>query len=130
MSIDSLGNFFTVIRNGVAAGKLYITIPHSKMKQNISEILKKEGFIRDFAVEGEGTKKRLKVALKYVDGESVIHEIKSLSTPGKPVYRGITGLKPVIGGLGISILTTSHGIMTDKQARALNIGGKLLCELW
>jgi small subunit ribosomal protein S8 len=100
------------------------------MKQHISEILKKEGFIRDFAVEGEGTKKRLKLALKYVNGESVIHEIKSLSTPGKPVYRGITGLKPVIGGLGVSILTTSHGIMTDKQARALNIGGKLLCELW
>ena len=130
MSIDSLGNFYTIIRNGVAAGKTTVTAPYSKMKQRISEILKDEGFIRDFTVEGDGTHKTLKLALKYVNGESVIHEIKSLSTPSKPLYRNVGAVPSVIGGLGVVLLTTSKGIMTDKQARSLQVGGKLLCQLW
>ncbi len=136
MSVDTVGNFLTVIRNGIAASKSQVTVPYSKLKGRIAEILKEEGFIRDYTIEvadsnsNKGHHKHLTVWLKYVDGESVIHEITRLSTPGRRIYRGIKNVSQVIGGLGLVILTTSRGIMTDKQARVLNVGGELLCELW
>ncbi len=90
-----------------------MTAPYSRIRQNIAQILKDEGFIRDFAVE-EGS---IKVFLKYVEGESVIHEIKRMSKPGRRRYEGYKNLEPVIGGLGISIITTSQGVITDREAR-------------
>ena len=131
MSVDTIGNFLTIIRNGIAVSKGRIRAPHSRVNHQIAEILKQEGFIRDFAVEQDDTAaKTLRVDLKYVDGESVIHDLQRISTPGCRVYRGIVNLNPVIGGLGISILTTSKGIMTDKQAKQQMVGGEVICTVW
>ncbi len=132
MSIDSIGNFLTIIRNGVMVSKPYVTAPFSKMKQAIAEILKEEGFIRDFEVVEEAaiTKKKIKIILKYVDCESVIHEIKRVSTPGRRQYAGSGKIKPVIGGLGVSILTTNKGVLSHKKARELSVGGEVLCTVW
>lgn len=132
MSVDSIGNFLTVIRNAIMVSKTSLTAPYSKINQAIAQILKSEGFIRDFSLESRDDRpgKQLKILLKYVDGESVIHEITRLSRPGRRLYRAINNVKPVIGGLGIAIISTNRGIMTDKQARQLNVGGELLCQLW
>ncbi len=131
MSVDTIGNFLTIIRNGIAVSKGNIRAPHSRVNHQIATILKQEGFIRDFAVEQDDTAaKILRVDLKYVDGESVIHDLQRISTPGCRVYRGIVNLNPVIGGLGISILTTSKGIMTDKEAKQNMVGGEVICTVW
>ena len=130
MSVDSIGDFLTIIRNGVLASKRSIVAPYSRLKFEIAQILKDEGFIKDAVVEEEDNKKYLKVLLKYVRGESVIHEITRKSTPGLRKYVAHDAIKPVIGGLGISIVTTNQGVMTNKQARARNVGGELLCTVW
>ncbi len=132
MSIDSIGDLLTVIRNGLMASKRSVEAPHSKMKIEIVKILKDEGFIKDFnIVETENdSKKRIQLSLKYVDGESVIHEITRISTPGKRAYGKANQLKHVIGKLGISILTTNKGIMTDKKAKDLSVGGEIICTVW
>ena len=133
MSIDAIGNFLTIIRNGIRVSKSFVVAPHSKINVEIARILKEEGFIRNFAtVASEGVKKDIKVFLKYVDSESVIHEITRVSTPGRRVYSKINEIKPVVGGFGISILSTSRGLMTDKQAKnpSLKIGGEVLCKVW
>src|SRR3990167_8107731 len=117
MSTDSIGDFLTIIRNALMRAKPLVLAPYSKMKFDISEILKQEGFVKDVLVEEVDGKKFLKLLLKYVDGESVIHEIKRVSTPGRRFYARAHELKPVVGGLGISILTTSQGIFTNKKAR-------------
>ncbi|HBR71154.1 TPA: 30S ribosomal protein S8 [Candidatus Dependentiae bacterium] len=131
MSQDSIGDFLTIIRNGIMASKAYVLVPFSKLKLDIATLLKNEGFITDVLVEEkESNKKELKVLLKYVDGESVIHELKRVSTPGRRQYKSSFELKPVIGGLGILILTTSHGIMTDKRAKKQAIGGEVICAVW
>lgn len=126
MSIDSIGDFLTILRNGVKASHSFVTAPYSRIRQNIAQILKDEGFIRDFAVE-EGS---IKVFLKYVEGESVIHEIKRMSKPGRRRYEGYKNLEPVIGGLGISIITTSQGVITDREARQKAVGGEVICTVW
>ncbi len=132
MSVDSIGNFLTIIRNGLMASKLNVVVPHSNLKYEMSQILKDEGFIRGFSiVEREGQAgKQIKIDLKYVNGESVIHEINRVSTPGCREYKGIAEIKPVIGGLGVTIISTNRGVLTNKQARELNIGGEVLCTVW
>jgi len=130
MSQDSIGDFLTIIRNGIMASKMNVLVPFSGFKLEIASILKGEGFIKDALVEELDGKKMIKVLLKYVDGESVIHELKRVSTPGRRQYRRFFELKPVIGGLGISILTTSKGLMTDKRAKNLTVGGEVLCTVW
>ena len=130
MSVDVLGDFLTIIRNGVAASKPFVKVPYSGVKQEIAEIFKNEGFVRDVIVEGEVPLKTIKLLLKYVDGESVIHEITRISKPGRRVYEGVATLKPVIGGLGIAIVTTNRGIMTNKKARQLAVGGEVICTVW
>lgn len=131
MSIDTIGDFLTIIRNGVMAAKRQVKAPFSGLKYELALTLKNEGFIKDFVVEdvSEGIQ-QLKVFLKYVDGESVIHEIDRVSTPGNRVYSGSDEVLPVIGGLGIAILTTNRGVMTDKKARQLKVGGEVLCKVW
>ena len=128
--MDVIGDFLTIIRNGIAVSRLSVTVPYSKLKNSIVDILKSEGFIKDFSIEANGTKKSLRIFLKYVDGESVIHEISRVSKPGRRMYRGFNDLKPVVGGLGVSILTTSHGVLTNKQAKARSVGGEVICTVW
>jgi small subunit ribosomal protein S8 len=131
MSVDTIGDFLTVIRNGVLASKREVISPYSRLKHEIAQILQDEGFIKDISVEEtEQHHKQLKVFLKYAQGESVIHEITRISTPGRRTYEGVARVKPVIGGLGVTILTTNRGVMTHKKARQLGVGGEILCTVW
>ena len=134
MSVDTIGNFLTVIRNGVMGSKRSVVAPYSKMNANIARILKEEGFVRDVQlVTTEGSvRKQLKVVLKYVDGESVIHELTRISTPSRRMYDKVKNIKPVIDGLGISILSTHYGLLTDKQAKSKQTfaGGEIICRVW
>ena len=132
MSVDSIADFLTIIRNGVMVSKSSVTAPYSKMRHSIAQILKDEGFIHDFVtVNSESdVKKTLKIVLKYVDGEAAIHEIQRVSKPGRRVYSGSQSLKPVIGKLGISILTTSHGVIAHQKAKRLSVGGEVICTVW
>lgn len=131
MSIDSIGNFLTVIRNGLMVSKPSIVAPFAKMNQDICNVLKEEGFIRDFVVSTDDAgKKSLKVVFKYVDNESVIHEITRKSKPSRRVYVGSQNIEPVISGLGVSILSTSKGVVSHKKAETLGVGGELICTVW
>lgn len=131
MSIDSIGDFLTIIRNGRMVSKPSVVAPYSRVKHAIAEILKGEGFIRGFEIlENASGKKTLKIALKYVNGESVIHEITRESTPGLRVYAGAKSIEPVIGGLGLSIITTSRGLLSHKKAKELGVGGEVICTVW
>jgi len=131
MSVDTVGNFLTIIRNAIAMSKRSLVAPHSRMRLSIAEILKNEGFIRDYEVDASNEKKmQIKLFLKYVNGESVIHELTRVSRPGRRDYTKSKNIIPVIGGLGISILSTSAGVVTDKQARRLSVGGEVLCHVW
>ena len=131
MSVDAIGNFLTIIRNGIMAGKRDVVAPYSRLKHEISRVLVDEGYIRDvFEIQLDGPKKHIKLSLKYVDGESVIHEIDRVSKPGLRIYKGHDGVKPVIGNLGISIVTTNRGVMSSKKARRLGVGGEVVCTVW
>ncbi len=131
MSIDFVGDFLTIIRNGIMVSKPFVMAPFSKMRLSIAEILKDEGFIKDIAVlDDDDNKKRLKVFLKYVNGESVIHKIQRVSKPGRRFYAGVGNVKPVIGGLGLSIITTSQGVISHKKAKQRGIGGEVICTVW
>jgi small subunit ribosomal protein S8 len=128
--MDSIGDFLTVIRNGISARKRTVVVPTSKMKQNIAQLLKDEGYIKEFKLEQDGVKGFLTVYLKYVDGEPVIHEIVRKSKPGRRFYQNSMSIEPVIGGLGIAIISTSRGLLADRKARELGIGGETVCTVW
>ncbi len=132
MSVDSIADFLTIIRNGVMVSKPSVTAPYSKMNHSIADILKEEGFINDVVIlnADSDAKKMLKVVLRYVDGESAIHEIERISKLGRRVYAGINDVKPVIGQLGISILTTSRGVIAHQKAKKLSVGGEVICTVW
>jgi len=133
MSIDTIGNFLTIIRNAIMASKPFAFAPNSRMNMAIAKILVQEGFIAHVeAVTLDENKKRLKVTFKYVGGESAIHSIDRVSKPSRRIYEKVKNIKPTIGGLGISILSTNRGVITDKQARDKNIfvGGELICRVW
>jgi len=132
MSFDAIGDFLTIIRNGLMVSKPFVVAPYSKVKFEVANILKEEGFIKDCIVVNEDdlVKKAIKVYLKYVNNESVIHEIKRVSTPGRRHYSGAKRVKPVIGGLGVSILSTNCGMMTQNKAKELNVGGEVICTVW
>ena len=128
MSKDVIANFLTIVRNGIARSKSYVTSDYSSFRYEIAKILKQEGYITDVLVVDQENQKKLKIVLKYVEGESVIHEIKRISKPSRRIYRSVDAIKPVIGGL--NILTTSKGIMTDKTAEKQRVGGELICTVW
>ncbi len=130
MSMDPIGDFLTTIRNATMVAKPSVVVYYSKMKNAIAHILKDEGFIKDFQLQEENNKKFLKVVLKYVRGESVIHEITRKSRPGRRKYVGFDSIAPVIGKLGISIISTNQGVISQKQAKRLTVGGELLCTVW
>lgn len=130
MSKDVIADFLTIIRNGVSRSKSSVEIGYSKLRYEIAQILKQEGFVSDVVLEEKESESTIKVVLKYVEGESAIHEIVRVSKPSRRVYTSIERIKPVIGGLGINILTTSKGVMTDKVARQNRVGGELICTIW
>ena len=132
MQTDPIADFLTSIRNGAAAKHQRIDVPASKLKSEIARILKEEGYISTFKMVDENkTRKMLRVFLKYTaDRHSVITGLKRISRPGARRYIGVMEIKPVVGGLGISILTTPKGLMSGRSAKKANLGGELLCEVW
>lgn len=131
MSRDVIGDFLAIIRNGIKVSQPSVETDYSKVRHAVANILKAEGFISDVIVdEADGIKKKIKLVLKYVNGESVIHELTRASTPGRRIYTGAGHIKPVIGGLGVSIVSTNKGIMTNKQAQKMSVGGELMCTVW
>jgi len=128
---DPLGDMLTRIRNGQQANKSAVSAPASKLRANVLEVLKREGYIRGFEkVTGDAGFDELRIELKYYDGKPVISHIKRVSTPGCRVYSGVSDLPKVFNGLGISILTTPRGVMSDAEARDANVGGELLCTVF
>lgn len=123
---DPIADMLTRIRNGAAAAKKEVSMPTSKLKVAIAKVLKDEGYITDYGVE-EGPKPQLTVTLKYFQGKAVIASIKRVSRPGLRIYRGSGELPKVDDGLGIAIVSTSQGVMTDRAARAAHQGGEILC---
>ena len=124
---DPIADMLTRIRNGQKARMVSVAMPASTSKEAIAKVLKDEGYITDFAVSGEGVSKTLTVELKYFEGVPVIERIQRASRPGLRVYRGKEGLPKVLGGLGVAIVSTSAGVMSDRQAREKGIGGEVLC---
>ena len=128
---DTLGDMLTRIRNGLHANKAVVKAPSSKFRSNVLQVLKREGYIRDFSsIEDKPGIKHLKIELKYQEGVPVISEIKRVSKPGCRVYSRINELPKVYNGLGISILSTPRGVMSDNEARAANVGGEVLCQVF
>jgi small subunit ribosomal protein S8 len=127
---DPLGDLLARIRNGQQAGKASIDSPASKLRANVLEVLKKEGYIRGYSLLEDGNKRNLRIELKYYEGEPVIKAINRISKPGRRVYSGIEELPKVRGGLGISILSTPRGVMSDIEARSANVGGEVLCRVF
>lgn len=126
---DPISDLLTRIRNANRALLPAIELPHSKIKESIVGILKREGYITDFSVEGKVPKK-IKVKLKYQGKKSIIEGLSRVSTPGLRRYVGATEIPRVRGGLGVAVVSTSEGLMTDVQARRKKIGGELLCYVW
>ncbi len=124
---DPISDMLTRIRNGLAAGKVRVVMPLSKQKRAIAEVLKSEGYIKDFAVETDEKKPQLSVVLKYYGGKPVIERLQRVSRPGLRVYKGKHELPSVLTGLGVAIISTSHGLMTDRAARAAGYGGEVVC---
>ena len=128
---DPLGDLLTRIRNGQRAGKAVVESPSSKLRANVLEVLKREGYIRDYMLEEVGSGSgQIRVELKYSDGQPVIREINRVSKPGRRVYSKIKDLPRYYNGLGVKILSTPRGVMSDAEARAANVGGEVLCEVF
>ena len=128
MSInDPIADMLTRMRNGQMAGKRTVSIPGSKLKIAIAEVLKSEGYIEDYAQESVGDIATLTVKLKYYQGRPVMETIKRVSRPGLRAYMGSDELPKVLGGLGVAVVSTSKGVMSDRAARAQGLGGEVLC---
>ena len=123
---DPIADMFTRIRNAQAAGHAEVSMPSSKLKANIAKLLKEEGYIADYSVDSE-KKPSLRIDLKYYNNEPVIEKIERVSKPGLRIYKNAGELPKVQGGLGIAIISTSKGLMTDAQARKAGVGGEVIC---
>ncbi|MCL2298189.1 MAG: 30S ribosomal protein S8 [Proteobacteria bacterium] len=124
---DPIADMLTRIRNAQMIERATVEMPSSKVKIAIAEVLKDEGYIEDFRVTGESVQPVLEIALKYYAGRPVIEKIERVSRPGLRIYRGKGDIPPVMNGLGIAVVSTSRGVMTDRKARAAGIGGEVLC---
>ena len=128
---DPIGDMFSRIRNGQMRSLNSIDIPSSNFRKNILKILKEEGFIKDYYIEkSENNKINLKINLKYYEGDPVIKEIKRISKPGRRVYSRATSIPRVMNGLGLAILSTPKGVMSDADARKNNVGGEVICKVF
>ena len=129
---DPIADMLTRIRNANTAKHDTVSIPSSKIKNAIAQILKDEGYIADFVVEGEGVQKNIVITLKYTNDKSQrnLTGLKKISKPGLRIYAGADELPKVLGGLGIAIISTNEGVLTDKQAREKNVGGEVLAYVW
>ena len=127
---DPIADMLTRIRNANRQHHETVMVPSSKLKVDIAEILKNEGFIKGYKVEGEGPIKNIVITLKYRGNERVITDLKRISKPGLRVYAKVNEIPKVLNGLGIVILSTSQGLMTDKEARAKQVGGEVLAYIW
>ena len=127
---DPIADMLTRIRNALAARKTEVLMPAAKLKIAIAEVLKKEGYVQDYKIEQDGAKKSLLLVLKYHDGKSVIEHLRRISRPGLRVYRNKDNLPAVMNGLGIAIISTSKGVISDRAARLLGEGGEVLCYVY
>ena len=130
MMTDPIADLLTRIRNGLGARHKRVDIPVSKIKVEVVRILKENHFIHDYKVLDDGRHGVLRVYLKYYEGKPVIRAVRRVSRPGLRVYKGADDLPRIRGGLGIAIVTTPKGVMSDKQARAQNVGGEVMAEVW
>ena len=124
---DPIADMLTRIRNAQMVEKVSVTMPSSKVKVAIAQVLKDEGYIDDFAVKAEGAKTELNIALKYYAGRPVIERLERVSKPGLRVYRGRNDIPQVMNGLGVAIVSTPKGVMTDRKARQTGVGGEVIC---
>jgi small subunit ribosomal protein S8 len=124
---DPIADMLTRIRNAQMTERAVVAMPSSKVKVAIAKVLKDEGYIEGFKISGEQVKPVLEIALKYYAGRPVIEKIERVSKPGLRIYRAKDAIPPVMNGLGIAIVSTSHGVMTDRKARATGVGGEVLC---
>jgi small subunit ribosomal protein S8 len=131
MHTDPIADMLTRIRNGVAVESPSIDVPYSKIKHEVCKVLVEEGFLVQFEVIPGEPRKTLRIQLKYgPDGEKVIQKIRRISTPGRRIYRGVEDLRPVLGGMGVQVISTSRGVMSDRAARVRRVGGEVLCEVY
>lgn len=131
MMTDPIADMLTQIRNAVRVERSHVEMPLSKVKRGLAEVLKREGYIWDWQEVEAAPVKRLRIELKYgPNGERVIQSIRRISKPGRRVYSSARQLKPILDGLGIQILSTSRGVVSDREARQRNLGGEVLCEVY
>jgi len=130
MMTDPIADLFTRVRNGLMVQHVAVEMPNSKMKTRIAEVLKEEGFIKNFRVREDGRQGVLKLYLKYHNGDAAIRGIKRISKPGRRTYVSSRNIPEVLSGLGIAIITTSSGVMTDQLCREKGIGGEVLGHVW
>jgi len=131
MMTDPIADMLTRIRNAVRVERPHVDLPLSKVKRGLAEVLKREGYIWDWEEVPQEPARGLRIHLKYgPNGERVIRRIRRISKPGRRVYSGATSLRPILGGLGISIISTSRGVISDREARQRKLGGEVLCEVW
>ena len=127
MMTDPIADMLTRIRNAQMVGHAETVMPASRLKASIAQVLKDEGYIEDFALRDNGAKKELHIGLKYYAGRPVIERLERVSKPGLRVYKGREDIPRIMNGLGVAILSTSRGVMTDRKARADGVGGEILC---
>ena len=128
---DPVADMLTRVRNASRAGHETVEMPHSRLRAEIARLLKREGFVADYTTEGQAGKKTLRVFLRYApDRSPVIQGLRRVSRSGLRQYRGVRNLPRVIGGMGIAIISTSRGVMTDREARKAGVGGEVLCQVW
>jgi len=131
MMTDPIADMLTRIRNAVRVERPHVDMPLSKVKRGLAEVLKREGYIWDWEEVENKPANNLRIHLKYgPNGERVIRRIRRVSKPGRRVYSGAAQLKPILGGLGISVISTSRGVVSDREARQRKLGGEVLCEIW
>ena len=131
MMTDPIADMLTRIRNAVRVERPHVEMPLSKVKRGLADVLKREGYIWDWEEVATEPASQLRIYLKYgPNGERVIRHLKRVSKPGCRVYSGADRLRPVLNGLGISIISSSRGVISDREARQRNLGGEVLCELW
>lgn len=128
--MDTIGDMLTIIRNGYMSKKDTVLVPHSKLKEEIAKKLGKLGSIESVAVEKGVKSKNIKITLKYKNGDPVVTHIKRISTPGLRIYRSKSNIKPVLEGMGFSLISTSKGVKTNRESVKSGVGGEIICEVW